>query len=182
MLSSNNYLATLTLTLVLILLSGCNTISAKKSEPVSDGRILIMPPRNVVQAGQPHPAGVDSGLYLQQKVVEQIDKGGRFTVQLNDNQSFNNYALIDSSAALAEAAAKNVEYLLILELGEFRDAAPFTFRSDYVTLQKGELYSVKSGQVIWQLDADYRLEQSNLGVYKSLIDSIAIEVVNSIQG
>ena len=46
----------------LILLSGCASMNATKTtDLVSNAKLLLMPPHDVVQRGLPHPAGKGSG-------------------------------------------------------------------------------------------------------------------------
>lgn len=73
-------------------------------------------------------------------------------------------------------AHTNVPQDLVV-LGEFRDAAPMTFRSDYVTLQEAHLWNAESGQVVWSLSV---YEKNNLGSYYSLLDDISNYLVKSI--
>ena len=69
---------------------------------------------------------------------------------------------------------------LILTLGEFRNAAPLTFRTDFVTLESGVLIDIKTNKEIWSLNRPFRLSQSNLGDHYELIDDIAKAIVESI--
>src|SRR5207253_1110905 len=49
-----------------------------------------------------------------------------------------------AEAAVGEARKLNADYVLRTVLGEFRDAAPMTFRRDFVTLESAHLWQAKT--------------------------------------
>jgi len=92
----------------------------------------------------------------------------------------NHSASIVKSDALEAGKSAAADYVLILDLGEFRNAAPMTFRSDFVTLQNGSLFRVSDGKEAWVLNSPIVLEKSNLGDHLILIDNLAKLVAESI--
>ena len=68
----------------------------------------------------------------------------------------------------------------MLELGEFRDAAPFSFRADFVTLQSGVMYRVASGEPVWRLEKPVVWQASNLGSYRTLVKEFGAAIAASI--
>lgn len=166
----------------LVILSGCASMSATKSDPIASGsKILIMPPRDVVQGGQTHAKGAGSGKNLQMAMLRELNAASNFkATPFESNEKFNHSASISKSDALAAGNGIAADYVLTLDLGEFRNAAPMTFRSDFVTLQKGSLFRVSDGKEVWILNSPMVFEKSNIGSHLILIDNIAKLVSESI--
>jgi hypothetical protein len=59
-----------------------------------------------------------------------------------------------------------------------RDAAPMTFRSDFVTLNAGSMFRVVDGKEVWTA-AVTTIEGPNLPKYNRLLDELAERVVRS---
>ena len=90
---------------------------------------------------------------------------------------FSNLSIADLAAAVAEGRRQQADYVLRLVLGEFLDAAPMTFRPDYVTLQSADWWSTKNGAVVWSLAVPMVSAGTNLRDYHRLIDELAERVV-----
>lgn len=166
----------------LVVLSGCASMSTTKSEPIANGsKILIMPSRDVVQGGKAHAQGAGSGKNLQVAVNRELSTLSQFkATPFEANAKLNHSASIVKSDALEAGKSAAADYVLILDLGEFRNAAPMTFRSDFVTLQNGSLLRVSDGKETWVLNSPVVLEKSNLGNHLVLIDNLAKLVAESI--
>ena len=166
----------------LVILSGCASMSATKSDPIaSESKILIMPPRDVVQGGQAHAKGAGSGKNLQTAMLRELNATSNFkAIPFESNEKLNHSASISKTDALASGNSIAADYVLTLELGEFRNAAPMTFRSDFVTLQKGSLFRVSDGKEVWILNSPVVLDKSNIGSHLILIGNIAKIVSESI--
>jgi hypothetical protein len=161
---------------VVALFLGC----ARPARPLlPQGSILILPPRDVIQDGKPHEAGADSGTKLLQNLTSAFESNG-WRVILTDNGKFTDVSIATEHNALAEGKRLNAHYVLQVVLGEFRDAAPMTFRADFVTLQGARLWNVESSQLIWALDKPVVYSKNNLGSYYSLLDNISDFIVRSI--
>lgn len=140
-----------------------------------------MPSRDVVQGGRAHAEGVGSGKALQLAVQRELNTLSKFKATLFEaNEALNHATSIAKSDALAVGKGAAADYVLTLDLGEFRNAAPMTFRSDFVTLQSGSLLRVSDGKEIWVLNAPLVLEKSNIGNHLVLIDNLAKMVSDSI--
>ncbi|MBN2490499.1 MAG: hypothetical protein JXQ29_06595 [Planctomycetes bacterium] len=166
------------LALFSVALSGCASFPAEKGT-YQPGKILVLPPRDVVQNGVPHAKGVDSGKILQGCVSRALARS-QFTVVETSNPSFHHTAIATKEEALQEAQRLNADYCLQLVLGEFLDAAPMTFRSDYVHLSDGVMYETSSGNAVWQLTKTLYLGKTNLGSFHPLLESLARKVAKSI--
>jgi hypothetical protein len=167
------------LAIAFVLITGCASLSVQK-ESLEPGTILLLPPRDVVQDGFPHSAGVGSGNQLMQVIISAINLTSNFKAISTDSKEFDNLSIADADDAIREAKNRNADYVLVIVLGEFRDAAPMTFRSDFVTLQSANLYSVPSGIIVWQTTQPFRLDSSNYGHHYALIDEIGQSIVKSI--
>ncbi len=168
------------LAIAFVLITGCASLSVQK-ESLEPGTILVLPPRDVVQAGVPHPVGVGSGNQLMQVIISAVNLASNFKAISTDSKEFDNLSIADVDDAIREAKNLNADYVLVTVLGEFRDAAPMTFRSDFVTLQSANLYSIPSGNIVWQTTQPYRLDSgTNLGHHYALIDEIGQSIVKSI--
>ena len=143
----------------------------------SPGRILLLPPRDVVQRGVPHPQGVGSG-HTFQGYLKNSFTNRSLELVTTDNAGFNNTEIAEKTAAIEEGKRLEVDYCLQVVLGEFLDAANMTFRYDYVYLDKAIMYDVRSGETVWELTAPFKSAKgTNLGDYFVLLkhhsDSIA---------
>ena len=174
--------------LCFMLLSGCVSMPATKSNNfVSTGKLLIMPPHDVVQYGKAHPVGKGSGKQLQNSIERELKLASSYDVVVYEaNDRFNFTKSTKTEDAIVEAKKMGVDYCLILSLGEFRDVAdaacliPFDFRYDFVTLKRGVLVDVNTKEEVWSLNKPFRLTGDKLGSYHSLIDRIAKAVANSL--
>lgn len=158
-------------------LGGCVRSSVRPFLP--RGSILLLPPRDVIQDGKFHERGVNSGATLLQGLRSDLDSQNWTTI-LTDNRNFSHLAIATERDALAEAKRLSARYVLQVVLGEFRDAAPMTFRKDFVTLQSARLWDAESGQLIWALSAPAIYEKTNFGGIDSLLDNISEFIVDSI--
>lgn len=168
--------------LSVIFLSGCSSIQTSKTVDINKGTtILLMPPHDFVQNGKPHPVAEGSGKQLQESLQRELNLKSSYDVvvfEMNDEINYTN--TISEEAAINEAIKTGADYSLILALGEFRNAAPFTFRTDFVTLESGFLIDVKTKEKVWTLKKPYILSKTNIGSHYGLIDDIAKEVSLSI--
>ncbi len=167
------------LPVVLLLMTGCHSLSVEV-QPYRKGKILILPPRDVVQDGRFHEKGQGSGELFQEAFKHACADSG-FEVITTDNPQFNNEEIADLAAAKAEAAKLNADFYLQVVLGEFLNAAPFTFRPDFVFLDKAAMYDTKTGAPVWQVTKRYYLEKSNMGNHLGLIKKDAHVVAASIK-
>ena len=169
--------------LVIFILSGCASLSASKTTSIkNNSKILIMPPHDVVQRGVAHAAGKGTGKQLQKAVQRELKRVSDYDIEIFDaNDKFNYTNAVDRQEAIFEAKNMGVDYCLILTLGEFRNAAPMTFRTDFVTLEDGILIDVNTEKEVWSLDKPFKLDSgTNLGDHYGLIDDIAKAVAESI--
>lgn len=170
--------------LCFMLLSGCVSMPATKSNNfVSTGKLLIMPPHDVVQRGKAHPVGKGSGEQLQDSIERELKLASSYDVVVYEaNDRFNFIKSTKTEDAIVEAKKMGVNYCLILFLGEFMDAAhvPFGFRYDFVTLERGVLVDVNTKEEVWSLNKPFRLTGSDIGSYHPLIDRMAKAVAKSI--
>jgi hypothetical protein len=163
--------------LVIAVLAGCARSSPRSFLP--QGSVLLLPPRDVMQDGKFHEKGADSGAKLMQDLRSGFESHGWAAI-VTDNKKFSHRAIATERDALAEAKRLNARYVLQVVLGEFRDAAPMTFRKDFVTLQEAHLWNSESSQLIWSLSQPVVYEKNNLGSYYSLLDDISNYLVRSI--
>ena len=168
--------------ILMLLLSGCVTIDTTKTNNLPDrSTILIIPPHDVVQGGRPHRIGIGSGKRLQDAVQKEFSKISYFKILVMEpSDSFNYTTTTNKTGAIAEAKILGADYCLILSLGEFRNAAPMTFRTDFVTLKSGILIDVNTEKKVWSVNKHYMLDKTNLGNHYGLIENIAKAVVQSI--
>jgi len=163
---------------LLTLCIGCSSIRIN-SKHYTSGRILLLPPRDVVQNGISHPKGVGSGSIFQDRLKNSF-AGSVFDVVTTGNKNLNNTEVADKEVALEEAKGMNADYCLQIVLGEFLNAAPMTFRPDYVYLDNAIMYDVKTGETVWALIKPIYREKSNLGNHLSLLSSHAQIISKSI--
>jgi hypothetical protein len=93
---------------------------------------------------------------------------------------FSNTTVPSVEAAVAEARTLNADYVLRTVLGEFRDAAPMTFRRDFVTLESAHLWRAKNAALVWSLEKPLEASTGNLGHYYPLLDELAGSVAKKI--
>lgn len=155
--------------------------TTKTTNLASNAKLLIMPPRDVIQNGRPHIVGKGSGKQLQLSIQRELDRVSNYEIMIFEpNNRLNHTTKIKRGNAIIEAKKMGADYCLLLILGEFRNAAPFTFRSDFVTLESGVLIDVNTKKDVWSLDSPFLLDKGNPGNHLGLIDKIAKTVVESI--
>lgn len=172
----------LPISLIALFGTGCASINYSKTEEVNkSANILVLPVHDVVQGGKPHPVGVGSGEQLQSQVIRDLNKVGYSNItEAKITNEVNHTTTISRDQAIDIAKKSSADYCLLLNLGEFRNAAPMTFRSDFVTLNSGYLIDVKNNKDAWVLTQPFILEKSNLGDHYGLINEISENVAKSI--
>ncbi len=141
--------------------------------------ILILPPRDVVQGGVPHEKGEGSGVLLLDAVQTGLIAHGWETL-VTDNKKFNHLEVANKEDAISEANKLKTRYVLQLALGEFLNAAPMSFRPDYVTLSKAVMFEAKTGEVVWAITKPVLYKKTNIGNHIGLINKFGAQVVKSI--
>lgn len=174
-------LATLFIMLSATIITGCMMQYTRTSEIDRSSTILIMPPRDAIQGGMPHPAAKGTGSQLQRSLKKHLNDFGFSNVYIFDSTSvMNNSSQIDRNDALKVARDLKFKYVMVLSLGEFRNAAPLTFRTDFMTLQDGHLIDSSTGLDVWTLDKPIEKDKENLGNVYPLIDKIATLIAKSL--
>ena len=162
----------------LVLFGGC-VRTRVITKPYTTGRILLLPPRDVVQNGLPHPNGAGSGRVFQ-NYLRIYFADADCDLVTTDSKAFNATEIADKKKGIKEARSLNADYSLQVVLGEFLNAAPMTFRSDYVYVDKAVMYDVRTGEAVWELTAPLYLQKGNLGNHFPLLKSHARTVFRSI--
>jgi hypothetical protein len=168
----------LALTLVLISAGACHR-HGPTDIALRPGTVLLLPTRNVIQDGKPHPKGVDSGAYFTHSLEKQLVDHG-WQVVLTTDARFTNVAIATAEDAIAEGHRLNADYVLRTVLGEFRDAAPMTFRSDFVTLDSAHLWQTRNSALVWSLRGPIDSSGTNLFHYYRLLDQLTDQTANII--
>lgn len=107
-------------------------------------------------------------------------RGTSYQALTTDSTSFNNVDIATKEAALAETRRVGGDYCLQLVLGEFRDAAPMTFRSDFVTLSQGVMWAAATGAEVWNVREPVTSSKGNIGGHTGMVESFGAQVVKSI--
>ena len=157
-------------------------INATRTSALNNNAILLlMPPRDVVQNGAPHPAGKESGSYLQNSLQRELNLVSNYKVLvLEPNEKFNHTKNIKRRDAIIQSKKSGADYCLLVTLGEFLNAAPMTFRPDHVTLASAVLINVKTKKEVWSVNSPFLLQKTNIGSHLGLIDNIAKAITKSI--
>ena len=166
------------LVMFLLITAGCASFPADRESDYGPGSVLVLPPRNVVQNGKPHARGEESGQLLLDYVTRALERT-QFNPKTTSNHAFTNETIAAKEDALAEARSMKANYYLQLVLGEFQDAAPMTFRPDFVYLEDAILYSADSGKAVWRLSKPVYYQKENLGSYTPLLQIMSKQVVKS---
>ncbi len=162
----------------LALCSGCASISVKSSH-YSSGQILLLPPRDLVQKGIPHPKGVGSGKIFQEHLRQNF-LNTPFKVVTTDSNAFGATEIAAKDKVLKEAKSLNTDYCLQVVLGEFLNAAPMTFRPDHASVESAIMYNVATGDTVWELLEPLYLEKGNPGNHLVLLNKHARTITKSI--
>lgn len=165
------------LMVILSLLGGC--ASSVSTKPYASGRILLLPPRDSVSDGKPHPEGIGSGKLLQEYLQESFKKTP-FQLMVTSNHTFNSTAIAPIKNGIIEAKRLKADYVLQLVLGEFHDAGVGTFRPDFAYLDGASMYDVQTGEVVWKYNSPQYLKRPNWGHYHWLLEDHAKAVAESI--
>lgn len=168
------------LIIMIILCGGCSKTTVI-TKPYTPGRILLLPPRDVVSDNVPHPEGVGSGKVFQEYLQEHF-KNSAFQLVTTNSSAFSSTVIASKKQGLAEANRMKANYVLQVVLGDFHDAGPATFRPDYVYLDKATMYDVRTGEVVWEFTEPQYLKRPNWGHYHWVLNDHAIVVADSIKG
>ena len=168
---------------MLLLLAGttacATTISGQKATDYKAGSVLVLPPRDAVQGGVPHAKGAGSGQILLDDVTR-ASLITSFKVLKTTNPAFTNATIPTKDEAIQEGRNLKADYVLQLVLGEFLDAAPMTFRADFVTLEQAVMYETATGTEVWRLDKPTTFQKTNIGAYTPLLDEMAQALMKSV--
>ncbi len=145
---------------------------AERLIAIPKGKVLILPPRDMVQDRVFHAISPWTGKYLLSEVRSRFEEHG-WSVLTTDAPEFTGVTIPDVRPAILAGRRVNSDYVLRLVLGEFRDAAPMTFRPDFVTLQSAELWSTPNAALVWSLTQPLISSGNNLRSYHRLIDELA---------
>ena len=158
----------------------CGCVSTRvATKPYKSGRILLLPPRDLVQNGAPRPQGVGSGRIFQDHLVRSF-AGTAFELVTTDSKEFSATEIAEKGKGLEEAKKLNANFCLQIVLGEFLNAAPMTFRPDYIYLNQACMYDVRTGEAVWQIVKPLYLNKGNPGNHLVLLESLARIVSKSI--
>jgi len=169
------------LLVVFLMLTGCAGGPKVYKTSYEKGSILVLPARDVVQNGKPHDIGAGSGKLLTEEAAKELRSKG-FETTICTSDSLSHLTEVTPQQALEEGKSANCRYCLTMMLGEFRNAAPMTFRTDFVVLDKATLFDTQTGQKVWELEQPILLEKSNIGNHLGLIEDMAKTVAKSIAG
>ncbi len=164
----------------LLLCWGCETTRVVTA-PYTPGRILLLPPRDLVQKGLPHAVGAGSGALFQEYLKRHF-AGTAFELITTDSKAFSALEIAEKEKGLEIARSLKADYCLQIVLGEFLNAAPMTCRPDYVYLDQAYMYNVRTGKIVWQLVNPLYLQKGNPGNHYGLLDAHARTIVRSICG
>ena len=157
---------------------GCSMQSVRTDgfTGLKDSSIYIAQPSDLTHGGTlVKGSGDEFLLYLKNRLNEMSN--GNLRVFTSENM----VPRSDNTIADAFNKAKEfrAEYILIIILGEMRDAAPVTFRSDYVSIKEGVLYRVTDNKEVWRA-SPYSVSGGNIYKYNRLLDDLAKKVAESI--
>lgn len=146
---------------------------------VPPGKVLILPPRDMVQGGGFHAISPGTGSYLLGRLRPQLEQLG-WKVLTTEAPGFSNVSIVEVGPAIVEGRRQNADYVFCLVLGEFLDAAPMTFRADYVTLQSAELWSTRNAALVWSISVPLVSQGTNIRSCHRLIDELAEVLIDGL--
>lgn len=156
---------------------GMQTVKSDGFSGLNNTSVYIAPPRDLTHGGAlVEGSGTLFLHYLKQHLHE--TSGGKLRVLIVDVPTLGNRN-IDIAEVFQKAQQTGTDYLLTIVLGDMRDAAPMSFRSDYVSIAEGVLYRVSDKKEVWRA-FPYRIEGGNIGQYNRLLDALAREVATSL--
>lgn len=163
---------------VLLLASGCASgIGTKQAgfTSLKSDKVFVAPPTNLTHGGSPVEGSGEEFLgQLEMKLREFVpavtmireSRAGKFT-----------YATTPGTEEVIDyARSLGADYAIICVLGEMRDAAPFTFRPDFVTLNWGAMYRVADRTEVWKSETVV-IQGGNPPAYNRLLTILAERVV-----
>lgn len=148
-------------------------------KPYGPGRILVLPPRDAVENGQPEPKGAGTGQRLQ-TFVKAWFAGTSFSTLTTDSHAFQPTVIPDREQCLGEARRMRANYCMRVVLGEFVDADAKSFRPDRLALDNAVMWDVLTGETVWELAGPILLQKSNRGGLDPLLDQHAQAIVRSV--
>lgn len=170
----------LLVSLVGALTVGCRALPSQRAfefHGLTNARLFIEHPRDLTHGGSlVQGSGATFLSYL--RMYFSSGYGAGVTVHTDAPPDVAPYT-VDLDAAWGRAEASECEFLLVVTLGEMRDAAPMTFRSDFAALQEAVLYRVSDRKEMWR-SFHYQVSKGNIGGYLPLVENLAKRVVVSL--
>jgi hypothetical protein len=166
--------------LVLLLAGGCATAIGTKQldfKSLRSDTVYVAPPRNLTHGGNQVPGSGEEFLGCFETKMRELAPAVK--VLKDTTPEFDYEHTAQKEDVLAYAKSLGADYSIILELGEMRDAAPFTFRPDFVSLNTGTMYRVADGAEVWTAPLT-RVEGPNLEKYNRLLMELAGRVVRGL--
>jgi len=145
---------------------------------IPPGKVLVLPPRDMVQGGGFHAISPGTGAYFAGRVAPLLERKG-WRVLTTPSQKFSPVSIADVALAIGEGRRLQADYVFRLVLGEFLDAFPMTFRPDYAILQVAELWSTKNGALVWT-QTPLESRGTNLLDYHRLLDELAEVTIDNL--
>lgn len=171
--------------LTVLFVCSCSAPTANIKGDIKQGAVLVLPPKNAEQFGKVHEHAKACGAELQFYLISGLkDKG--WNVTTTNNKYFTHQDVPTKEDIIEEGKRLSSDYALYVQMGEFLDAAPFTFRQDYVNLDSAKLIDVRSGSEIWKIDAGYsygmnmEMDSGNPGSVWRFLPRMAKDIVKSI--
>jgi hypothetical protein len=147
--------------------------------PTQTGRLFLAPARDLVHGGK---IVEGSGAQFQTFLLNWLTTlAPSLEVVTSTSGKLTHEEPADVAVVLEEAAASNADRALVIVLGNMRDAAAMSFRTDFVTIQTGSLVTVPENKTLWSV-AGYELAGTNVRKYPTLLNGIAKLVAVNITG
>lgn len=163
---------------VLLLASGCASgIGTKQAgfTSLKSDKVFVAPPRNLTHGDNPVEGSGEE--FLGQLEVKLRELVPAVTMMRENSAGKFTYAKRPvTEEVIDHARSLGADYAVILVLGEMRDAAPFTFRPDFVTLNWGGMYRVADRTEVWTSGAVV-IQGANPEKYNRLLTELAERVV-----
>jgi hypothetical protein len=166
--------------LVLLLAAGCATAIGTKQLDFKSLRadsVYVAPPRNLTHGGNQVPGSGEEFLGCFETKMRELAPAVKVLRETTPTFDYEHTPQKDD--VLTHAKSLGADYSIIFELGEMRDAAPFTFRPDFVSLNMGTMYRVADGAEVWTA-APTRVEGANPEKYNRLLLELAGRVVKGL--
>lgn len=164
-----------------LLLTACMPVMEFQSNDLRGGGIIYLPlPEGLTEGGAKSSESLAGSRYFAERLAYHIGKDTQFQVIVAKVFIPPGTLAERKDAVFTSAKAVGADYVMVIRLGEYNNAASMSFVTDSFTIQALRIYDVDSGALAFGLKRPHAKTISNMTSLNSVLDRLAQETAKSI--